>query len=149
MCHPSPTCYPSAAVVSWVTGFQFTRNTPVLWFLPQPRCSLGSGSLSHGRGSGDNFCLCPDSVVSLLIPSHPLLILVSASTGDPTYLSTPTLPLATVLRETRGSQPLLLDVCPSHFHSMPGWRWEKLFRSLIPRGAARAWEVGTLRGLKA
>lgn len=100
-----------------------------LVILPQPRYSLGSGSLSHGRGSGANFWLCPDSVVSPLI-------LVSASTSDPTYLSTPTSPLATVLRETRGSQPLLLEVCPSRFHSMPGWRWEKLFRPLIPRGAA-------------
>lgn len=75
------------------------------------------------------WCLCSSQATLLLI-------LVSACTSDPTYLSTPTTSLATVLRETRGSQPLLLEVCPSHFHSMPGWRWEKLFRPLIPRGAA-------------
>lgn len=45
-------------------------------------------------------------------------------------------PLATVLRGTRGSQPLLLEVRPSRFHSVPGWRWEKLFKPLLPGGAA-------------
>lgn len=101
-----------------------------LIILPKPRCcSLENGSLSHGRGCGANFWLCPDSVVSLLI-------LVSASTSDPTYLPTPTPPLAAVLRETRGSQPLLLEVRPSRFHSVPDWRWEKLFKPLLPGGAA-------------
>lgn len=66
-------CNPSALVVSGVTGLLFTCRTHVLW-LSYP--SLGApsvvcGSLSHGRGNGANFWLCPDSVMSLLILSHP------------------------------------------------------------------------------